>query len=79
MKFKIGDIEIEADLNIWQIFTVTLLGLFIYYLRNPEKFEKLVTLANKYLKNIFKFAEYNYVKYDIQSSLNTYIKKVTSS
>lgn len=60
---------------IWPVSTVSLTLLFFYYLRKPEKFEKLIALLSKYGRNIFKFAEYRYVKYDIQGTINDYIAR----
>lgn len=76
MKFKIGDFELDAMMTFWQITTVTLFSLLIYFVRNPEKLEKLAALIYKTLKGIWRFAEYGYIKYDLQSKLNDYIKKV---
>jgi hypothetical protein len=53
-----------------------LIGIIIYWIKNPSKFEKFVALINKGLKLFFKKSEYAYIKYDIQGKINDYIAKV---
>jgi len=65
------------NFSFWTVTTVTLLGLFIYYMKNPEKFEKLIALISKYLKIIFKKFDYSYIKFDLQGKINDYLKKVS--
>lgn len=68
---------IDFDFPAWEVSTFTLVGLFIYYLLNPEKFEKLIALLSKsfrYLSNKF---DRSYIKYDLQGKINDYLKKVS--
>ena len=67
----------DFDFPAWELSTVTLAGLFIYFLLNPEKFEKLVALISKFLKFISVKFDRSYVKYDLQGKINDYLKKVS--
>lgn len=66
------------NFSLWTISTLTLVGLFIYYLRNPEKFEKLIALISKFLKYISNKFDKTYVKYDLQGKINDYLRKVSN-
>ncbi|CCZ82243.1 hypothetical protein [Odoribacter laneus] len=48
-------------------------GLVLYFVKHPDKLETLLALINKICKSIIKKAEYNFVKYDVQSTVNKYI------
>ena len=65
------------EFSLWTISTVTLVGLFIYYLRNPEKFEKLIAILSKFFKFVSKKFDYSYIKFDLQGKINDYLKKVS--
>jgi hypothetical protein len=67
----------DFDFSLWTISTLTFAGLFIYYLRNPEKFEKLVGALSKFFKFVSKKFDRSYVKYDLQGKINDYLKKVS--
>lgn len=67
----------DFDFSLWTISTLTFVGLFIYYLRNPEKFEKLVAIISKFLKFVSKKFDRTYIKYDLQGKINDYLKKVS--
>lgn len=69
--------DMDFELSFWTISTITLGGLFIYYLRNPEKFEKLISLISKGARFISNKFDRSYVKYDLQSKINDYLKKVS--
>lgn len=56
--------------------SISLTALIVYWVKNPEKFEKLVALIHKYLKHFWKTSEYAYIKYDIQGKINDYIAQV---
>ena len=73
------DLNFYFDFNFsfWTISTITLVGLFIYYLRNPEKFEKLIALLSKFFKFLSNKFDRTYVKYDLQGKINDYLKKVS--
>ncbi len=66
----------DFDFLVWKLSTVTLIGLFIYYLLNPEKFEKLIAILSKFFKFLSKKFDYSYVKYDLQGTINHYLKKI---
>ena len=51
-------------------------SLVVYFIKNPEKFEKLLSLLYKALRYICKTAEYKYVKYSVQSTLNNFVANV---
>lgn len=53
------------NLSFWTVTTFSLVGLFIYYLKNPEKFEKLIALISKFLRFISNKFDYAYIKYDL--------------
>jgi phosphopantetheine adenylyltransferase len=68
------------DINISVTITVTLIiGLVIggsvvaHYLKHPDKLEKLCSLFYKSITRLFKSAENNYIKYDIQFHVNSFI------
>ena len=65
------------EFSLWTISTVTLIGLFVYYLRNPEKFEKLIAVLSKFFKFVSNKFDRTYVKYDLQGKINDYLKKVS--
>lgn len=67
----------DFDFPVWELSTVTLTGLFIYYLLNPEKFEKLIAILSKFLKFISNKFDRTYIKYDLQGKINDYLKKVS--
>lgn len=77
MLFIDFNFNFNFNFSLWTISTFTLLGLFIYYLRNPEKFEKLIALIAKGLRFVSKKFDYGYVKYDLQGKINDYLKKVS--
>ncbi len=67
----------DFNFSLWTISTVTLAGLFVYYLRKPEQFEKLVALIAKFFKFVSRRFDYSYIKYDLQGKINDYLKKVS--
>lgn len=67
----------DLDLSLWKVSTFTLLGVFIYFLRNPEKFEKLIATVSWMLKFISDKFDRTYVKYDLQGKINDYLSKVS--
>jgi len=77
--YKLLDINFNFNFNIsvWAVSTFTLLGLFIYFIKNPEKFEKLIALLSKWFKFLCKKFDYSYIKYDLQGKINDYIKTVS--
>jgi hypothetical protein len=71
------DINFNFNFSGWAVSTVTLVGLFIYFLKNPEKFEKLVALVAKFFNLITKKFDKTYIKYDLQGKINDYLKTVS--
>ncbi|MCH7524521.1 MAG: hypothetical protein IIC74_05815 [Bacteroidetes bacterium] len=67
----------DFNFSLWTISTLTLAGLFIYYLRNPEKFEKLIAVLSKFFRFISNKFDRSYIKYDLQGKINDYLKKVS--
>ncbi len=65
------------DINLWKVSTLALIALIGYYLKNPEKFEKLVSLILKFLKYVSERFDKSYIKYDLQSKINDYLKIVS--
>lgn len=69
------------DISVWTISTtattVTLFGLFVYYIKNPEKFEKLIAILSKWFRFVCKRFDYSYIKFDLQGKINDYIKTVS--
>ena len=58
------------------LFSMGMLGLVAYVLKEPDKFEKVIRLSSKIFRFCSTRAELCYVKYDIQSKLNGFIRKV---
>lgn len=48
-------------------------GIVIYFVKNPEKFEKWVALFCSYFRYISKSAEKTYVKFSVQSTVNSFV------
>ena len=70
---------INVDIPVTLTFSIFSLGVFgfvAYVLKEPDKFEKVIRLASKIFRFCSKRAELCYVKYDIQSRLNSFIEKV---
>lgn len=76
-KFNLFEnLNINFNISIWAISTITLFGLFVYYLKNPEKFEQLVALLAKFSNYITHKFDKTYIKYDLQGKINSYVKRV---
>lgn len=58
----------------FSVFSIGLLGFIAYIFKEPDKCEKTLRLVTKLLRYFSKKAELYYVKYDIQSKLNGFIK-----
>ena len=68
----------DFDFQFWEMSTITLIGVFIYFLLNPEKFEKFVALLAKFFKFLGNKLDRTYVKYDLQGKINDYLRKVSN-
>lgn len=79
MAFNLPDIDFNLTFNFsfWTISTVGLVSLFIYFIKNPEKLEKLAALIFKVLKFLYNKFDYNYIKFDLQGKINDYVKKIS--
>jgi hypothetical protein len=75
--FEDINFNFNFDISLWMVSTVALGGLFMYYLKNPEKFEKLVALITGYLKRLSEKFDKTYIKYDLQGKINDYLKQVS--
>lgn len=75
--FNTINFNFNIDLSIWMFSTITLFGLFTYFIKNPEKFEKLIALISKVLKFISNKFDRSYIKYDLQGKINHYLRKVS--
>ena len=58
------------------LFSIGLIGAIAYVLKEPDKCEKALRLITKVFRYVSKKAELCYVKYDIQSKLNGFIKTI---
>lgn len=67
------NITIPVTITV-SLFSIGLLGAIAYILKEPDKCEKALRLVTKVLRYFSKKAELYYVKYDIQSKLNGFIK-----
>jgi len=56
------------------LITASVAGIIFFFIRYPHKFETFVVWLHSVLKDFINYSEYTYVKYDIQSKLNSYIK-----
>ncbi|MDR0303510.1 MAG: hypothetical protein LBH98_01900 [Chitinispirillales bacterium] len=79
--FENINLNVNFDVSFWIMLPTAcfmgLFGLFIYYLKNPEKFEKLVALITFFLKKINEKFDKTHVKYDLQGKINDYLKQVS--
>lgn len=74
--FEHIDINFNFNISVWTVSTITLMGLFVYYLKNPEKFEKLIAIIAKFLNYITHRFDKTYVKFDLQGKINSYVKDI---
>lgn len=51
-------------------------SLIVHFIKNPEKFEKLLSILYKGFRYICKTAEYKYVKYSVQATINNFVAGV---
>jgi len=75
--FEEVNFNFNINISLWMVSTFALGGLFIYYLKNPEKFEKLVALITGFLKRLSQKFDKTYIKYDLQGKINDYLKQVS--
>lgn len=77
--FKDLVVNMNFHFSFWTITTISLASLFVYYLKNPEKLEKLISILSRLFMFINKNLERTYVKYDTQSTINSYVAKVSKN
>lgn len=70
--------NLSINLSIWSISTVGLFGVLLYFIKNPEKFEAFIAFLSKTFMYFKKSLERNYVKYDVQSKVNSYVKNIST-
>lgn len=69
--------KLDFNLDVWTITTAGLVALIVFYLKNPEKFEKLIALLSKLMIYFSEKFDKSYVKYDLQGKINQYLKVVS--
>lgn len=74
--FENIDINFNFNISIWTVSTVTLIGIFVFYIKNPEKFEKLISFIAKSLNFVTHKFDKTYIKFDLQGKINSYVKDV---
>lgn len=70
--------NLSINLSIWSISTAGLFGVLLYFIKNPEKFEAFIAFLSKTFMYFKKNLERNYVKYDVQSKVNSYVKNIST-
>ena len=62
------DFNVNVTITISIAFGVVIGGtaVALYFIKNPDKLEKLVALFYKAIKWVYRTGEYQYIKYDIQ-------------
>lgn len=72
--FEFEDFTLIDNLTInFGLITISVAGIIFFFVRYPSKFERLVAWIHSLLRKFIKQSEYTYVKYNVQSKLNTYI------
>lgn len=72
-------LDINITVNITIIITVFIIGcviggsIIVHFVKHPEKLEKICALINKVFRSVWKGAEKNFVKYDIQFRVNSFV------
>jgi hypothetical protein len=56
------------------ILSLSLISVIVFWLKNPDRFEAFLALVNRLLIRFVRGSEYRFVKWDIQSRLNKYIR-----
>ncbi|RGM58014.1 hypothetical protein DXC07_04355 [Bacteroides uniformis] len=74
--FENIDINFNFNISFWTVSTITLIGIFVFYIKNPEKFEKLISLIAKFLNFLTHKFDKTYIKFDLQGKINSYVKDV---
>jgi len=74
--FEFEDFTLIENLTInFGIIAVSVIGLFFFLIKYPHKIEQFIAFVNSLFKSFIAICEHNYVKYDIQSTINSYIAK----
>lgn len=75
MEEKIINLILEWVKNGWTWASILLL-IFILYIWKPESFEKLLSYFLRLISFFSKTASKSYIKHDIQSRMNSFIKRI---
>lgn len=75
MEDKVINLILELSKNGWTWFTF-LAFVFFLFIWKPESFEKLATYLLKFVSYFSKKASKAYIKHDIQSRMNSFIKRM---
>ncbi len=75
--FENLNLNFNFNISFWSITTVALVSLFGYYLKNPEKFEKLIAMLSSFFTWVSAKFDKTYIKYDLQGKVNDYLKTVS--
>ncbi|MCB9284140.1 MAG: hypothetical protein H6563_08725 [Lewinellaceae bacterium] len=74
--FEFEDFTLIENLTInFGLITISVAGIIFFFIRYPSKFERLVAWIHSILRKLIKQSEYTFVKYNVQSKLNSYIDK----
>jgi hypothetical protein len=72
------NINIYVTISIVSIVSLITGGSIVaHYLKHPDKLEYLLAFFNKIFKGFMKKAEYNFIKYDVQSRVNSYVSDIS--
>jgi len=84
IKFNLFDnfnMNFNFNISVWTLTastsTLTLLGLIVYFIKNPEKFEKFIALLAKFFNFLTNKFDKTYIKYDLQGKINDYLKIIS--
>ena len=72
--FRFEEFTFVENLNInLGLISISVAAIIFFFLRYPSKFERLTAWLHKHLRKFIKQSEYTYMKYNVQSKLNSYI------
>jgi len=80
IKFSLFDnlnMNFNFNISVWTLSTFTLIGLIVYFVKNPEKFEKFIALLAKFFNFLTNKFDKTYIKFDLQGKINDYLKIVS--
>lgn len=77
--FKDLVVNMDFHFSFWTVSTFGLASLIVYFIKKPEKLEKLIGMLSRLFMCINQKLERTYVKYDTQSTINSYVAKVSKN